>query len=246
MNIEENFVMRTTLAGLALALVAVVGSSARAQNANNPNDRDAGKRETIRGVIAGVTVAGETAIDYTTRRAQTVEMTYLTVVGSPVRDSASNESKNADKGRDNAGDRDRRAEGSLRRHNVYIVWLSPKTEVRDATVRDATARDANNSDKDRRSENAGAQGKPATLDALEVGDTVRLTFTRREFSRSGEQQQVSKHGRHRTYFGDATSITILSEPDRQRDGDRTTPNDRDRDDDKDKVKDNADKNNNKK
>jgi hypothetical protein len=234
---------RTTLAGLALTLVAVLGPGARAQNANQNNDRDAGKRETIRGVVAGVTVAGETAIDYATHRAQTVEMTYLTVVGSPVRDSASRDN---DKGRDNNnrdGDRDRRTDGDRPRHNVYVVWLSPTTEVRDATSGGSNRSD----DRDRRSGSAGAQGKTTTLDALEVGDTVRLTFTRREFSRSGDQQQqVSKHGRHRTYFGDANSITILSEPDRQRGGDRASSNDRERDDDRDKVKDTGEKSNNKK
>ena len=239
--------MRTSLAGLALALVAVLGPNAQAQNANananRNNDRDAGKQETVRGVIAGVTVAGETAIDYATHRAVTAEMTYLTIVGSPVRDSGSqdrdrdgaNARNNDDRNRDN---NNASADNNRRRHNVYVIWMTPRTEIRDATSRDGNA-NANANNNDRNQNQREAQGKPVTLDTLEVGDTVRVTFTRREFSQSGgqnqNQAQANRHGRHRTYFGDANSLTILAEPGRQRDGNRSS-NDRDRDDDKDKVK----------
>lgn len=241
--------MRTTLAGLALALVAVVGSNAQAQqntnantnrntnantNANANNNRDAGKQETVRGVIAGVTVAGETAIDYATHRAAIAEMTYLTVVGSPVRDSASRDreqgnARNADRNEKNLDNNS--ADGNnRRRHNVYVIWLTPKTEFRDATAHEGNA-NAGNNDRNQRE----AQGKSVALDTLEVGDTVRVTFNRREYSQSGgqnqnqNQAQANRHGRHRTYFGDATAVTILAEPGRQRDGNRETSNDRDRD-----------------
>ncbi len=213
--------MRTALAGLALA--ALLGADARAQKADDKG-RDAGKQETVRGVIAGVTVAGEMAIDHTSRRAQTVETTYLTVVGSPAW-SRSGAPKGDDVDKNRAG-------GEPRRQNVYVISLGPKTEVRDSTALQVENHE------EIQGNNPGLRGKPATTDALEVGDRVRVTFDRRDPGNSddGGRPQARKHGRHRTYFGDATSINILSGPDHRSPADRK-PMDKDHDDDKDRVKD---------
>ena len=61
--------MRTRLAsltGLVLGLVMGLSASAQTQDTTTgkDSDRNAGKQQTIRGVIAGVTVEGELAIDY--------------------------------------------------------------------------------------------------------------------------------------------------------------------------------------
>jgi hypothetical protein len=203
---------RMTLAGLALALSSCWGPAALAQTGDDKDkDRDAGKRVTVRGYIAGVTVAGETAIDHSTRRAQTVEMSYLTIVGSPV---------TPDK------DAGPAASGGPRRHNIYVVWLTPKTRLRDATSRDGS--------KDR---DKGGRALETTLDTIEVGDRVEVTVVRRDLAATSgggpEAERARRHGRFRTYFGDADSLTILALPD---DNTPRSEQDRDRDDDKDKVK----------
>lgn len=210
--------MRMTTAGLTMVLAASLGTAAISQTQKNDQDkdRDAGKRETVRGVIAAVTIEGETAVDYSTHRAQTVEMSFLTVVGSP-KDSMSRATD--DKSKPGAQPR---AEGR-RRHNVYVVWLTPKTEVRDATGT--------------HDNKAGGEAVKTTLDKIEVGDQVEVTFNRREHSASAGGNQHAewgrRHGRHRTHFGDAVSLTILSEPSAAHE---TTTKDKNRDDDKDKVK----------
>lgn len=201
---------RTTL---VLALTALLGSSALAQNTDADKDKDANKEVTVRGVIAGVTVEGETAVNFVTHRAETVETTFVTIVGSTTGDDTSK----ADKDQSTAG---------RRRHNVYVVWLTPKT-----TFHDATAAKDSSSDK--------KESIKTALDKVEVGDRVEATFHRREFSRSGGNdataQKSKRHGRHRTYFGDAVSLTILAEPDRG--SVSKSEQDKDRDDDKDKTKD---------
>jgi len=54
----------------------------RNQDQDSSNRNNQGERKVIRGVIAGVTVEGEVAIDFRTNRAATAEMSYLTIVGS--------------------------------------------------------------------------------------------------------------------------------------------------------------------
>ena len=174
---------------LALALCGGASAQDSKRDQDNKGGRQAVESETIRGVISGVTIAGELAIDYRTRRAVEAETALLTVVGTPSRDGKERqESGGDDKGND---------KGKLRhhRHNVYVLVLSPRTEVKDAR------------DSGGKSENA----KPSSLDELEVGDRVEVKFTPREDGRSGgtDQARRAKHGRHRTYFGDAMTITIL-------------------------------------
>jgi hypothetical protein len=211
--------MRRTLVGMGLALAAVL-------EANGPvraddNAKDDGKRMTVRGVIAGVTVEGETAIDYATHRAMTVEASFLTIVGSPVQRDATSSGNQSQ-----ATDRDR---GGRHRHNVYVVWMTPNTEISDATGGGDTSGD--------RSKNQGGTPVRTSFDKIEVGDRVEVTLIRREQSNSAggspEAQRAARHGRHRTYFGNATSITILAMPGPASPGNT----DRNRDDDKDKVKD---------
>lgn len=182
--------MRTRLAVLAtFSLAALLGSAAWAQqdNKSNTGDRHQSDSHVIRGVIAGVSAEGELAVDYRTNKAVMVEAANLTVVGSPVNDRHGQKQEEA-KGNDNGKGR----------HNVYIVWLNPKTKVCQAND-DSTASN---------------QKKDVSLEQLEIGDRVELKFARREDSGANaaahqNEKMRGKHGRHRIIFGDATEITIL-------------------------------------
>jgi hypothetical protein len=193
---------------LGLALCA--SATAQDANKNNGKDRGAVTTQTVRGLVAGVTAEGEVALDYRTQRAVAAEMMFVTIVGSPHR---------ADGQASAEGEKERGAAGAQRhRHNVYVLWLSPRTQVRDA--------------------NQGAsnnkQGTPANVDALEIGDHVEVTFTPREDSNTGAAKPA-KHGRHRTYYGDATSITILGAQ-AQHDGQAGSQGERRSDGEKDKSR----------
>ncbi len=255
-----------------LALVAALGTSVSARAADDKtNDSKANantKSETVRGVVAGVTLEGETAIDFASNRAETVSMSFLTIVGSPTRNWA-HDSANADRNKDNKdnkdNDRDRdkdknagqNASGDRQRHNIYLVWLTPQTQFRDATMshskseKNANANTNANANANATNANANAnantaaQGMATTLDKLEVGDHVEVTLERREYSRSNgganNEAKANRHGRHRIYFGNATSVTILSMPNHDMNSmrseqDRNRNRDRDRDDDKDKTR----------
>jgi len=178
------------------------------QNQNQDQDRNKNRSgpQTVRGVVAGITAEGELAIDYRTGRAVMVQAAYLTVVGSPAgrQEGASKTSskpgdpdrrdKDQAKGKDNDSDKDR--------DNVYIVWLSPRTKVYEAS---------------------GDSGKPgqkkeAPLSRLEIGDPVEIQFNPREQSDADPganqtEKMRSKHGRERIFVGDATEITILPSED---------------------------------
>lgn len=192
--------MRTPLVtAVVLVLSLAFGSSASAQadkTTSNDKGGNANKTEmqTIRGVIAGVTAEGETAFDFNANRATTVEAAYLTVVGSPKVDKGDSHDKNAGGNADNkSGSADKK------RENVYIVWLSPKTKVDEQSY--------------------GPDGKLQTVkdmnfDKVEVGDRVEIQFMCRDESHSNTNTVHSdkakmKHGRHRTFVGDANWITIL-------------------------------------
>lgn len=179
--------MRTLLAGAVPWFAAlVVGATAAAQD--NSEKRNPDQPQTIRGVIAGVTVEGELSVDYRTRRAVEAEMTLLSVVGAPVGAEERHEGNDAD-------------QTHRHRHhrNLYVLVLSPRTTVHDAAHEGA---------KDEK-------GQPSNKDALEIGDRVEVSFTPREEDKSAtatDGNRRAKHGRHRTYFGDAMSIKILAEP----------------------------------
>jgi hypothetical protein len=76
--------------------------------------------------------------------------------------------------------------------------------------------------------------KECTLDQIEVGDHVEIQFNRREESGANSvahqtEQMRQKHGRHRTFVGTATSITILSSyKDENRSGSKTERNSNER------------------
>jgi len=165
--------------------------------------------EMIRGVIAGVTAEGEIMLDYRTNTAARTEGAYLTIVGSPI---------NSD-----AGNRDRQASGAEsekpgwsgeRRHNVYIAWLSPRTRIFDS-VADSGKSDQNRRQTDSRGQNP-EQAKEVAFDQLQVGDHVQVQFSPQEDSGANNlhlsQQMRQKHGRHRTFVGFATSITVRPAP----------------------------------
>jgi hypothetical protein len=107
-----------------------------------------------------------------------------------------------------ASEHERNGSSGRKRHNVYVVWLTPQTKICESNAQ---------------SERPGAgqtqslgDKREVALDQLEVGDHVEVQFTRREDS--GASQSVHQteamrrtHGRHRTYVGHAASITILPE-----------------------------------
>jgi hypothetical protein len=257
--------MLAGLTTLALGLAACLSASAQAENPNQTRDQNRsgqGERKTIRGVIAGVTVEGELAIDARTNRAAAAEMDFLTVVGSErpqarTRDDDAARGRNRDdskaardRARDERDNRDRQASSERRRENVYIILLTPRTEIRNATNRrgdrDREEPNANRNDQDRSNRNnnqenpganarRGANPDSLTLDALEVGDRVEIQFLQRSPSAENPNQNAAhrKHGRHRIYYGDAISITILAEPG-QYNQDRDSSNrERNRDRDRD-------------
>jgi len=270
-------------------------------NRNDNNQNNQGERKVIHGIVAGVTVEGEIAIDYRTNRAATAEMTYLTIVGSERdrgrnrdqndRDQARNRDQNDRSDRDQARNRDqndrsdrdqvsnrdqndrnqasnrdqndrernnqnineRQASSENQRHNIYLVSLTPRTEVRRASDRgnnrDRNDRNANRSqrnddnanraarDRDEnnnqanQNDNAEQSRRALTIEALEVGDRVEVRFVQRSTTGDNSNQNMAsrKHGRHRTYYGEAVAITILSEPgqnDRDRDSGRDQGRDR--------------------
>jgi hypothetical protein len=236
--------MRTLCAGLAtlaFGLATCLNTSAQVENrnqnrsANDRNQSNPADVKVIRGVIAGVTVEGETAIDYRTNRAVLVESSYLTIVGSEASQGRQRDRDEADR-KDGQNDRnvrdagDRQASSDQRRHNVYVVWMTPRTEVRKAGARsDDGDRDRQNNDQRNQNANAAARGNLSVVpfETLEVGDRVEIRFNPRNTASETQNSMNRRHGRHRTYYGDASSITILSEP-AQNNRDRDSDRDRDR------------------
>jgi len=182
------------------------------QNRNQP----AAEAETIRGVIAGITAEGEVMLDYRTNVAARTEAAFLTVVGSPIKSEKSGEDRRSA----TAGSEKHGFSGG-KRHNVYIVWMTPRTKVCEATAGPGS------SNRDQR-ENPGqtqsqSEKKEVTLDKLEVGDHVEIQFNHREESGATNnvhqtERMRQKHGRHRTFVGSATSITILPPMEHQQSG----------------------------
>jgi len=242
--------------GLAIGTVASAqqGNNATNANRNNQNQnqnagQDSSGRQTIRGYVAAVTVEGEMAIDYRTNRAVAAEMTILTVVGSPTRggmdrsDAAANRNANADRNANAERDRNdrnndqgnRAGENNRRRHNIYMLTITPRTKVRlagsrndanrnQANQNDANRDQANRNDANRNQANRNdanrndndSQGAEVEIAQLEVGDPIEVTANLRDEGNSGANANAgnanaaarSRHGRHRVFFGDAVEITI--------------------------------------
>jgi hypothetical protein len=211
--------MRDRLALLAatstVCLLLAVSPCSRAQQQNqrpagttnaNPTAGDnrnqaSSATETIKGVIAGITAEGEAMFDYRTNKAVAAEASFLTVVGSPVKMEGDEAARNA------AGSNERRDASNRRRHNVYYVWLTPRTKICEATAqgeKPAGGGETQRSD----------QKREVMLDNLEVGDHIEIQFTKNDDSGStGSAHQTDqmrkKHGRHRTHVGFASEVTIL-------------------------------------
>jgi len=195
--------------GLGIALAAGVwAQDNKAANAdqNQDKDKDRGETITVRGVVAEVNAEGELVIDYQTKQAVLVAATYLTIVELPKdgqgdaskRGDADrkDEGKDKDKNKDQAKDDD---DDDTSRRNVYIVWLSPRTKVYEASG------DSEKAD----------QKKEASPDRIDVGEVVEVQMTRRAETAAepGVDQSAParrKHGRYRVVLGDAKAITILS------------------------------------
>jgi hypothetical protein len=187
---------KTRLAALlAFALAITLGTGAWAQDnkagaggqGRDQNQGQSGKQK-IRGVVGEITAEGEMVLDYRTNRAVLAEAAYVTVVGAPEK---GHEGASARRTGGQAGEH----QSGKDRENIYIVWLSPKTKV---------------------CETGGTAGqkKETSLDRLEVGDTVEIEFTPRDETAghpgaTQTAQMRQKHGRDRTFVGEAEEITIL-------------------------------------
>jgi len=197
--------------GLILAPVTLAGDDAKSSAAK-------GQEQTIRGVISGVTVMGETDIDFATRKATTAESTYLTIIGHPWnRDETSkgHEQASADKGKDkdkdvkrtsgsSADEKSTSGERPRHRMNLYVVAVSPKTKVCECKQ---TGKEGS----------ASIKEVACDLDKVEIGDRVEVCFDPKMDSKSPDEKgnakaSSQKHGRHRTYFGVANAIKIMEEP----------------------------------
>jgi hypothetical protein len=277
--------LSTLALGLATCLSAMAQTATQnpnqGQNQSSSNQNRQGDRKAIQGVISAVTVEGELMIDQRTNRAASAEMTFLTIVGSERprdrqrdaaqnRDGNQNDRNDRDAARNRDGDQndrnarnagDRQASSDGQRHNVYVVWLTPRTEIR-RLDRDRDNQDANRNERDRGDRNTGANANASnrgvnanalTLDALEVGDRVEVQFIERGAADNNQNRNQAqnqnpnaasrKHGRHRTYYGEAVAINILSSPD-QNDRDRDSDRDQNRDRNRDQNNRNNDRNDN--
>jgi hypothetical protein len=211
-----------TATALTVGLILTNGLRADDEEKNKQTDQPAAgasQTQTVRGTVAGVTVEGETAIDYETNKAVVLEAAYLTVVGTPRRGQGQNRNDaNTAENPANRDDAGRRPGNANRggRQNVYLVWLSPKTKVCKAKI-------------------GGGDKEQCPLDALEVGDRVEIQMAPRTESSSNNQGTPTdamrkKHGRNRIFVGDAAEITILAPPRGARDSADNSPADGDKDD----------------
>ena len=167
------------MAALSLGLMASPCLWAQTDKDKSTNgDQSPGSQKTIEGVVAGVTVVGETMVDYETDRAITAEKDYLTIVapshhgdkgekhaqkseqassnqekGSAKQDKDVKQTTNADKSADRGSEDSGQSSGRSAR--VYLVEVTPKTEV-------CECRDDGK--------------KKCELARLEIGDRVEVEF----------------------------------------------------------------------
>jgi len=192
------------------------GSSGdNATAAQNQNQSASFEGETIRGVVAAITAEGEATLDYRTNRAVMAEAAFLTVVGSPAKSEAGESGRRA-----NANDNEKPGAAGRRRHNVYFVWLSPRTKICETSAERGNAN---------QTQSQQGEKKECALDQLEVGDHVEIQFSPREQSGANTvahqtEQMRQKHGRHRTFVGNASSITIMAYKDGDRSGSKSEGN----------------------
>jgi hypothetical protein len=183
-------------------LVAAIGLSPHARAQQEAAREAEGEkqashtRQTIHGVVAGITAEGEVFFNHQTSTSTKAEAAFMTVVGSPTHGEAAAEREH----RAATTEKERsHAQVGERRHNVYILWLAPNTRICEMT-REASG-----------TEHAK---KNVALDELEVGDRVEVAFVPEEQSASRAnvhqtEHMRGKHGRHRTHVGIASAITIM-------------------------------------
>ena len=220
MRTRHALLASTATMALAILLApAVWGQEARSttgQDDKNRSGKDDQKQhasatETIRGVVAGITAEGEVTFDYAHNRAVAAEAAFLTVVGSPMK-SEKEGTERADKARAE----EKSGQSAGKRHNVYIVWLSPRTKVCECMEESGKSTAA-------KPESDKGEKKECSLDKLEIGDHVEIQFQPRDESTETHlahqtNRMREKHGRHRTHVGFATEVTILVHKDQEHSG----------------------------
>lgn len=185
----------------------------QAQSGGQNQNQSASRVETIRGVIAAITTEGEVILDHRTNAAARAEGAFLTVVGSPEKGDASDRERHA------SDSSNARHESSGKgRHSIYIAWLMPRTKICECADESAKS-----SQGERRNQGQGQtqnqnDRKEIAFDQLEVGDHVELQFSPGDESASNRgvhqsPQMRQKHGRHRTFVGFATEITVVPRKD---------------------------------
>lgn len=194
---------------LPIALSLLLSPATWAGDDDKKSEGKKGNEMTIRGVVSEVTLLGETDVDFKTGKAVRSEATFLTIIGQPQNEGKPKEGTvtagQQDKSvKQAANEAAKSGEKSKRRMNVYVVAVTPKTKFCECCE-------------------AGKDGSPAKEEAcemekLEIGDRVEVSFDRQmaEGDKSKDDAKVSnsamqKHGRHRTYFGIATSVKIMED-----------------------------------
>jgi hypothetical protein len=183
---------------LALIFGTTLVASAQ-QTGNNANQGGQANEQTIRGIVTGVTVLGETMVNYQTRRAEAAQATYITVLGSPdwgrmSRDPSDKDRTGDDKDKSGAT----HSSSTKRRANVYVQAVGPGTAFREAS---GSGRDAAKS------------ASTTQFDRLEVGEWVEVDFRSMDNTNPANRPGAdTRHGWHRTFIGQAVSVTILPEP----------------------------------
>jgi len=223
----------TAAMALAVGFTLTTGAWTRADDKNkDKGDHQAsasGQHQMIQGVLAGVTVVGETMVNYESNRAQTAEVSYLTIAGSPVGNGSQHEqgqqgkndqssSKQISQAGNQSSEKSSRGQGEDKQQtasnqgqgsrengsnemnsydNIYLIAVSPKTEVCECSEGDNAKGQEKN----------GQNKKQCEFAALELGDRVEVEFARN--SSQNQQAKNTKHGRHRVIQGVADSITVL-------------------------------------
>jgi len=197
--------LRDCLLPIALGF-ALTPAAARADD-TKPDGKE--EMQTIHGVISDFTEIGEADVDETNGKVTTASATLVTVIGHPHHHhDAAHQGPEAAKAND--GDKGSQAQHPRHRLNLYVVALSSKTKIAQVMAS---------------GKEVAADDKSAEFDDLEVGDRVELVFAKKDLDKAkkveakvGDDQAKGdpkkadqKHGRHRTYFGEAVSIKLLPE-----------------------------------
>ncbi|WP_435007031.1 hypothetical protein P12x_004440 [Tundrisphaera lichenicola] len=193
---------------LGLALIPTARAGNDDKNASDKKSQE----KTVQGVVSEVTVLGETDIDYSTGRAVSATMTYLTVLGRPseMEESKGEGDKVAKSSKTSASGK---SDQSRKRMNVYVLAIAPKTKVCECMATEKAG--------------AAAQEKECGFDKLEIGDTVEVRYESdisKSEAKNASSRDNRKHGRHRIYFGAAKDIKIMAEPmDDESEDDKKSP-----------------------